>query len=189
MLDQNIKVGGRRTRRNKIFLPKNCCQSKKADFWPPPLPPFPSSSQYNFCSCAEVISVSQKKNKDGKSVACASPLQKKNLLVYCHRNFWSIICNLARGGGEVGVNCVCTTYPTSNGLIKKMEALLECIHFAHTFLHVFGSDLHAQPVLINKNFCIGSSVGSSLRARCWLGTHLFSQNIFRRINQARRRGE
>ena len=45
------------------------------------------------------------------------------------------------------------------------------MHTLHTRFCTFGSDLLAQSVLIKKkSFCIGSSVGSLLRVRCWLGS-------------------
>ncbi len=37
------------------------------------------------------------------------------------------------------------------------------------FFARWGADLHARSVLINKNFCVRSSIGSLLGVRCWLG--------------------
>ncbi len=48
---------------------------------------------------------------------------------------------------------------------------MEAQYRVHARFRTFGTDWYAQSVLINKNFCVGSSVSvrSLLRVRCWLG--------------------
>ncbi len=49
----------------------------------------------------------------------------------------------------------------------KMEAQSEYIHVVHTYFAHFGANLHAQLVLINKNFCIGAQ--SEVYQECVVG--------------------
>ena len=57
-------------------------------------------------------------------------------------------------------------------VVCKMEAQSEYVYTLHTRFCMFGTDLYAQSVLINKNFCIKSSVQSLLRVRGSLGSRI-----------------
>ncbi len=69
------------------------------------------------------------------------------------------------GGGESiheGLRVVTAVFlsllllPNHKRWHAKMEARLERLRVAHTFFCTLGADLHAQSVLINKNFRIGA---------------------------------
>ncbi len=74
----------------------------------------------------------------------------------------------------------CTTYSrrsTKTGtqpptVVCKMEAQLEYIQYVHTaypFLHVWCQYVCSLSQCLLKNFLHSSSVGSLIRAHCWLG--------------------
>ncbi len=82
------------------------------------------------------------------------------------------MCCLGKQRKGVGGERRMEESPTTNGWHAKMEAQSEYVRVAHTFVFFctrFGTDVHAQSVIVDEIFRVGSSVGSLLRVRCWLG--------------------
>ncbi len=93
----------------------------------------------------------------------------------------SFSSSLLEASGRKGILHPCDTHAQPPTVACKMEAQSEYVHVAHTFFCIFGADLHAQLVLINK------ISASELRRKSIKSALLVGQEVHRQKKSLRKR--